>query len=89
MDFIHRKFWDTHMPEPLLPDITPHHARSSKSSVPDDFPTDPFPTALAGSHTKFPARLINGKYVVRLTAEERHQRYLHYLDLVNQLIEYT
>lgn len=77
------------MTEPLQPDITPHHERSSKSSVPDDFPTDPFPAALAGSQTKFSARLIYGKYVVGLTAEERHRRYLHCLDLVNQLIAYT
>jgi hypothetical protein len=77
------------MPESFKPDIILSHERSSKSSVPDDFPTDPFPAALAGSQTKFSARLIEGKYVVGLTAEERHQRYLHCLDLVNQLIAYT
>ena len=77
------------MPEPLQPDITPSHERSSKSSLPDDFPANPFPAALTGSQTKFSARLIHGKYFVGLTAEERHRRYLHCLDLVNQLIEYT
>lgn len=77
------------MPEPLQPDITPSHERSTKSSLPDDFPTNPLPAALAGTQTKFSARLINGKYVVGLTAEERSQRYLHCLDLVNQLIAYT
>nr|CBA32550.1 hypothetical protein Csp_D32710 [Curvibacter putative symbiont of Hydra magnipapillata] len=57
--------------------------------VPGDFPTDVYPSALAGSQTKFSARVIDGKYVVGLTPAERSQHYLQCLDLLNQLTEYT
>jgi hypothetical protein len=58
-------------------------------AVPDDFPHDPFPTALSGAQLKFAARLIEGRYVVGLTPEERTQRYLRCLDLVDQLTTYV
>lgn len=58
-------------------------------AVPDDFPHDPFPTALSGTQPKLAARLIEGKYVVGLTPEERAQRYLGCLDLVDQLTAYV
>jgi hypothetical protein len=68
-------------------------AESKKSTadhaVPDDFPRDPFPTALSGTQPKFAARLIEGRYVVGLTLEERAQRYLGCLDLVDQLTAYV
>jgi hypothetical protein len=68
-------------------------AESKKSTadhaVPDDFPRDPFPAALSGAQPKFAARLIEGRYVVGLTPEERAQRYLGCLDLVDQLTAYV
>lgn len=57
--------------------------------VPSDFPRDPFPAALSGSQPKFSARLIDGQYVVGLTQEERKQRYLACVDLVDQLTAYV
>lgn len=57
--------------------------------VPDDFPRDPFPAALSGTQPKFAARLIEGRYVVGLTPEERAERYLGCLDLVDQLTVYV
>jgi hypothetical protein len=59
------------------------------NAVPDDFPRDPFPAALSGAQLKFAARLIEGRYVVGLTPEERTQRYLGCLDLVDQLTAYV
>ncbi|OYU44721.1 MAG: hypothetical protein CFE44_11435, partial [Burkholderiales bacterium PBB4] len=50
--------------------------------VPEDFPRDPFPAALAGSQMKLAARLIDGRYVVGLTDEERYGRFLMCSDLV-------
>lgn len=58
-------------------------------TVPDDFPHDPFPAALSGAQPKVAARLIDGKYVVGLTEDERRGRYLMCHDLVEQLIEYA
>lgn len=57
--------------------------------VPDDFPRDPFPAALSGCQPKFSARLVAGKYVVGLTKEERAERYLGCLDLVDHLTAYV
>jgi len=57
--------------------------------VPSDFPRDPFPAALSGSQPKFSARLIVGRYVVGLTQEERKERYLACMDLVDQLTAYV
>ncbi len=58
-------------------------------TVPDDFPHDPFPAALPGAQPKFAARLIDGRYVVGLTPEERTERYVGCLDLVDQLTAYV
>ncbi|QTN26225.1 hypothetical protein HZ993_12805 [Rhodoferax sp. AJA081-3] len=58
-------------------------------TVPDDFPRDPFPAALSGTQAKFAARLIDGRYVVGLTPDERAERYLGCLDLVDQLTAYV
>ncbi len=57
--------------------------------VPEDFPHDPFPASLSGTQPKFAARLIEGRYVVGLTPEERAERYLGCLDLVDQLTAYV
>lgn len=57
--------------------------------IPDDFPRDPFPAALSGSQPEFSARLIDGRYVVGLTQEERKKRYLACMDLVGQLTAYV
>jgi len=59
------------------------------SPIPEDFPRDPFPAALSGSQLKFAARLIDGRYVVGLTDEERRERYEVCLDLVEQMKTYT
>ena len=56
--------------------------------VPEGFPRDPFPAALPGSQIKVSARLIDGRYVVGLTPEERQGRYLMCADLVEQLVGY-
>lgn len=77
------------MPEPFKTDIPLPDEVPSRSKVPDDFPSDLFPSALAGSQTKFSARLIDNKFVVGLTPEERSQHYLQCLDVLNQLIAYT
>lgn len=57
--------------------------------VPSDFPRDPFPASLSGSQPKFSARLVDGRYVVGLTQEERQARYLACMDLVDQLTAYV
>ena len=62
---------------------------TAEVTVPDDFPRDPFPAALSGTQAKFAARLIDGRYVVGLTPEERAERYLGCLDLVDQLTAYV
>lgn len=57
-------------------------------TVPDDFPRDPWPTAVAGVQPKVAARLIGGKYVVGLTPVELAVRYDNCADLVLQLTAY-
>jgi len=58
------------------------------TNVPDDFPRDPFPASLAGAQPKLAGRLIDGKFVVGLTEEERAGRYKACQDLVDQLVAY-
>lgn len=58
------------------------------SVVPNDFPRDPWPTAISGAQLKIGARLIDGKYTAGLTNDERHARYAVCADLVNQLVQY-
>ncbi len=62
---------------------------TAEVTVPDDFPHDPFPASLAGAQPKVAARLIDGRYVVGLTPEERAERYVGCLDLVDQLTAYV
>jgi hypothetical protein len=58
-------------------------------TIPEDFPRDPFPSAIPGTQAKFSARLIDGKFVVGLTAEELQERYAACEDLALQLIART
>jgi hypothetical protein len=60
----------------------------SDVGVPDDYPRDPYPAALGGAQPKFAARLIDGRYVVGLTDEERQERYLYCANWVETLVEY-
>lgn len=54
--------------------------------VPDDFPRDVAPAGLAGAQPKLAARMINGRFVVGLTEEERLERWQICEDLAQQLI---
>jgi hypothetical protein len=58
-------------------------------TVPDDFPRDVTPALLAGSTPKLSGRMINGRFVVGLTAEERHIRWDMCEDLAQQLVAKT
>lgn len=57
-------------------------------TIPNDFPRDPWPAAVAGVQPKVATRIIGGKYVVGLTPEERALRYDNCADLVEQLVAY-
>ena len=61
----------------------------SDVAVPDDYHRDPHPAALGGAQPKFAARLIDGRYVVGLTDEERTERYLYCADWVETLVAYV
>lgn len=54
--------------------------------APDDFPRDAAPAALAGAQPKLAARMINGRFVVGLTEEERMERWQICEDLAQQLV---
>ncbi len=54
--------------------------------VPDDFPRDLAPAALSGAQPKLAVRLIDGKFVAGLTAEERCTRWNMCEDLAQQLV---
>ena len=54
--------------------------------VPEDFPRDVTPSSLAGAHPKLAGRLIDGKFVVGLTEEERFERWDICEDLAQQLV---
>jgi hypothetical protein len=56
--------------------------------VPDDYPREPYPSGLGGAQPKFSARLIDGRYVVGPTEEERRERYLFCAGWVETLVEY-
>ena len=57
-------------------------------TIPDDFPRDPWPAAIAGVQPKIAARKIDDKFVFGLTAEELALRYDNCSDLVLQLTAY-
>jgi inorganic pyrophosphatase len=54
--------------------------------VPDDFPQDVTPASLSGAQPKLAARLIDGKFIVGQTDDERYQRYAVCEDLAQQLV---
>jgi hypothetical protein len=54
--------------------------------VPEDCPRDVTPSSLAGAHPKLAGRLIDGKFVVGLTEEERFERWDICEDLAQQLV---
>ncbi|MGF6902995.1 hypothetical protein [Paraburkholderia sp. GAS348] len=56
------------------------------TKVPDDFPRDVAPAALAGAQPKLAARMINGRFVVGLTEDERLERWQICEDLALQLM---
>jgi hypothetical protein len=61
---------------------------TSIKSVPEDFPHGDGIGSVAGAQPKFAARLIEGRYVVGETEEERLERYLICDDLAAQLSDY-
>src|SRR5260370_16031442 len=48
-----------------------HRDERLSSQVPADFPWDPTPALLSGTQPKLAGRLIDGRFVVGLTAEDR------------------
>lgn len=56
------------------------------TDVPDDFPRDVAPASLSGAQPKLAGRLIDGKFVVGQTAEERFERWDLCEDLAQQLV---
>ena len=70
------------------------HARNvivmmkKETSVPEDFPKDPFPSSVSGAQQKLSVRLIDGKYIQRLSDDERFERFEICADLVEQLVVY-
>jgi Protein of unknown function (DUF2442) len=56
------------------------------AQVPVDFPWDPTPALLSGTQSKLAGRLIGGKFVVGLTAEERWVSWDICEDLAQQLV---
>lgn len=65
------------------------HAGAPESNVPADFPWDPEPAGLSGSQPKVAATLIDGRYVVGWTPEERADAYDICLELVEELEGYV
>jgi hypothetical protein len=66
-----------------------HRDERLTSQVPRDFPWDPTPALLSGTQPKLAGRLIDGRFVVGLTAEERFIRWDMCEDLAQQLVPKT
>jgi hypothetical protein len=66
-----------------------HRDERLTSCVPADFPWDPTPALLSGTHPKLAGRSIEGRFVVGLTAEERYIRWDMCEDLAQQLVPKT
>ena len=62
------------------------HRDERLNSVPVDFPWHPMAVSLSGSQPKLAGRMIDGKFVVGLTAEERWVRWDMCEDLAHQLV---
>jgi len=57
-------------------------------TVPPDFPREPLPGSVAGAQPKLLARMVDGKFITGLTAEELYERYDACDDLAQQLAAY-
>jgi hypothetical protein len=66
-----------------------HRDERLTSSVPVDFPWNPTPALLSGTQPKLAGRMIDGRFVVGLTAEERVIRWDMCEDLAQQLMPKT
>jgi Protein of unknown function (DUF2442) len=66
-----------------------HRDERLTSCVPVDFPWNPTPALLSGTQPKLAGRLIDGRFVVGLTAEERYIRWDMCEDLAQQLVPKT
>jgi hypothetical protein len=66
-----------------------HRDERLTSCVPVDFPWDPTPALLSGTQPKLAGRMIDGRFVVGLTAEERFIRWDMCEDLAQQLVPKT
>ncbi|PRX84133.1 hypothetical protein B0G73_1611 [Paraburkholderia sp. BL25I1N1] len=65
---------------------TRYRESEMSQQVPEDFPRNVTPASLPGAHPKLAGRLIDGKFVVGLTEEERFERWDICEDLAQQLI---
>jgi hypothetical protein len=54
--------------------------------VPDDFPRDVLPASLSGAQPKLAGRLIEGKFIVGQTDDERYERWDICEGLAQQLV---
>ncbi|OUM02971.1 hypothetical protein [Variovorax sp. JS1663] len=59
------------------------------TTVPDDFPRDPFPGGVPGAQQKYLARKIDGRFVVGLTDEELAHRFKVCSDYLPLLVSYA
>ncbi|MGT2469313.1 DUF2442 domain-containing protein [Paraburkholderia terrae] len=66
-----------------------HRDERLTSCVPVDFPRDPTPALLSGTQPKLAGRMIDGRFIVGLTAEERFMRWDMCEDLAQQLVPKT
>lgn len=66
-----------------------HRDERLTSQVPTNFPWDPTPALLSGTHPKLAGRMIDGRFVVGLTSEERWVRWDMCEDLAQQLVPKT
>ncbi|MFL9914708.1 DUF2442 domain-containing protein [Paraburkholderia fungorum] len=66
-----------------------HRDERLTSQVPTNFPWDPTPALLSGAQPKLAGRMIDGRFVVGLTAEERWVRWDMCEDLARQLVKKT
>jgi hypothetical protein len=66
-----------------------HRDERLSSQVPANFPWNPTPALLSGTQPKLAGRMIDGRLIVGLTAEERFIRWDMCEDLAQQLVPKT
>ncbi|WP_370882092.1 DUF2442 domain-containing protein [Paraburkholderia graminis] len=66
-----------------------HRDERLTSCIPVDFPQNPTPALLSGTQPKLAGRMIDGRFVVGLTAEKRWVRWDICEDLAQQLVAKT